>query len=162
MKDEKIDRNNGKRTTLFSRENQPSKKAGKSFKTKLLDAVRAESLIGSRPSDSLETAETLYITHMAKRAFDVDDQASATLSKELLSKSYASLKSTMPEIQFDFDPDSKPSDQASQILKAAADGLMPPDVAQIFISSIASMMKIEEVTELAKRLEAIEKQLGVN
>lgn len=150
--------------TSFSASNQPENKGkrGKAFKTILLEVIREESLIGANPDLSKEEAERLYISYVSKRAFDSDDTNSATLLKELLSKSYPTLKSTLPTVDFEFSESSKPSEQAAQILKAASDGKIPPDVAQIFISSIASMMKIEEVTEIAKRLDEIEKALGVS
>ncbi len=151
-----------KKDTTFSSSNQPPRGRGKSFKTKLLEVIREESLIGASPKTTPEEAEKLYLTHFAKRAFDVDDNASGTLGKELLSKSYPSLKSTMPTVDFEFSAESTPLEQANQILKAAADGIIPPDVAQIFITSIASMMKIDEITEIANRLTAIEKELGIN
>lgn len=135
---------------------------GRSFKNKLFDVIKEHSLIGAAPDISKEDAEKLYLTHFAKRAFDTDDQASGTLSNALLNKSYPSLKSTMPSVNFEFSEESTPLKQAAQILKAASDGKIPPDVAQIFISSIASMMKIEEVTEIANRLTAIEQELGID
>jgi hypothetical protein len=146
--------------TSFTQDNQP-KGRGKSFKTVLLDAIRAESLLNTNPESTKPEAEAAFIKHLSDRAFDKDDTASGTLLKELLSKAYGSIKATMPNIEFDFDEGGTPAQQASQVLKASADGVIPPDVAQIFISSIASMMKIDEVTELARRLSEIETLLGV-
>lgn len=146
-------------TTFKAGESNPGR--GKSFKNKLLEVIRAESLINATPETTKEEAEKLYLTHVAMRAFDSTDNASGTLLKELLNKSYPTLKSTMPTVDFEFNKNAKPVDQASQILKAASDGIIAPDVAQIFISSIAAMMKIEEVTEIANRLSEIEKALGI-
>ena len=70
-------------------------------------------------------------------------------------------KPTVPVVKFDFKADATPSEQAAQIINEAAKGKIAPDVAQMFISSISSMMKIEEVTEIADRLEEIEKMMGV-
>lgn len=134
---------------------------GKSFKTKLLDVIREESLIGAKPDIDKKEAEKLYLKHVALRAFDTADPSSGTLLRELMSKSYPTLKSTLPTVTFDFLEDTKPADQAAQVLKATADGNLSPDVAQIFISSITAMMKIEEVTEIADRLCEIEKALGL-
>ncbi len=150
-----------KNSTTFGTDKQPQNRRSRSFKTKLLEVIKKESLIGASPNTNDKAAEQLYITHLAKRAFDIDDPASATLSKELISKSYPSLKSTMPTVAFDFSPETTPLEQASQILKAASDGLIPPDVAQIFIVSISSMMKIQEITDFAERLEEIEKLMGI-
>jgi len=147
-------------TTFEKGQDKPGR--GRSFKNKLIEVIKEQSLIDASPDIGDDEAEKLYLTHFAKRAFDINDMASGTLAKELLSKSYPSLKSTMPSVEFDFSTDAKPSEQANQILKAASSGIIPPDVAQVFISSIASMMKIEEVTEIANRLTAIEKELGLN
>lgn len=146
----------------FDQERQPANRRGKSFKNKLLDVIREDSLIGATPGISKESAERLYLAHVSKRAFDSEDNASGTLLKELLGKSYPTLKTTMAAVDFDFDENTPPSEQAAQILKAASEGSISPDVAQIFISSIAAMMKIEEVTEIANRLTDIEKSLGIS
>ena len=150
-----------KKDTQFSTDNQP-KGRGKSFKTILLESIRAESQLDTNPESTKPEAEAAFIKHLSDRAFDKEDTASGTLLKELLSKAYGSIKATMPNMEFDFDEDGSPTQQASQVLKASADGIIPPDVAQIFISSIASMMKIDEVTELSRRLKEIEDLLGVN
>ena len=147
-------------TSFVKGQDKPGR--GKSFKNKLMDVVREESLIGANPKLTSNEAEKLFITHFAKRAFDTDDISSGALGKELLNKSYPSLKSTMPLVEFEFLIDSKPIEQANQILKAASDGIIPPDIAQIFISSIASMIKIEEVTEISERLTVIEKALKID
>ncbi|WP_094752111.1 hypothetical protein [Psychromonas sp. CD1] len=67
----------------------------------------------------------------------------------------------MPFVIFDFDKDATPSVQATQVILAASKGFIAPDVANIFINSIASMLKIDEVTELQRRLASIEESLGV-
>jgi len=40
-----------------------------------------------------------------------------------------------------------------------SEGVIPPDLGALFIESISKSLGIEEITELAKRLEAIEKLL---
>lgn len=135
--------------TQFSSDNQPNEKnrRGKSPKTKILEALKR----------SAKTEDDFWDV-LVKRALDPDDPIAL---KEVLARLSPTKKATMPKIEFVFDANATPSIQASQILAAASDGVIPPDVAQVFISSIASMMKIEEVTELSKRLSIIEKQLGV-
>jgi hypothetical protein len=46
-------------------------------------------------------------------------------------------------------------------MKATSQGLIAPDVANMFISSISSMMKIQEATDMNRRIEEIELSLGV-
>lgn len=151
-----------KTKTSFTNDDQPEKRRGRSFKNKMLDIIREEALIEAKPDMSDKDAEKAYLTHFARRAFNAEDNASPMLSKELLSKSYPSLKSTMPTVNFDFTVKATASEQANEIIKAASEGVIPPDVAQIFITSLASMMKIEEVTEIANRLTEIEKALGIS
>ena len=68
----------------------------------------------------------------------------------------------MPLVEFDFNIESTPVQQANQILDAASKGLIPPDVAQVFITTIASMMRIEEITDISNRLSDIEKALKID
>lgn len=135
--------------TQFSAENQPSSgnRRGKSPKTKILEALKRQS-----------KTEDEFWDLLILRALDPDDNIAL---KEILARLSPTTKATLPNIEFKFDAKATPKVQASQILDAAAKGIIAPDIAQIFVSSLASMMKIEEVTELAKRLTEIEKQLGI-
>ena len=63
-------------------------------------------------------------------------------------------------VRFDLDPNAKPSENAIKIMHAAANGVISPDVAKIFLDGVSAMMKIEEVTELSERLKALEDKLG--
>lgn len=136
--------------TQFSSENQPetANRRGKSPKTKILEALKRSA-----------KTEDQFWDLLVMRALDPEDNIAL---KEVLARLSPTKKATMPKIEFEFDANATPSIQASQILAAASDGIIPPDIAQIFISSIASMMKIEEVTELSRRLREIEQQLGIN
>ena len=125
---------------------------GKGKKTLMLDAVRAT--CGS---------EAEFLERVVEVAIGGDDTPpNMQLMTLVLQRIEPPMKSTMPLVDFTFDSNLKPNDQASQVLQAASEGKIAPDVANIFISSIASMLKIDEVTELQKRLEAIEDSLGVN
>jgi hypothetical protein len=133
----------------FSSKNQPEgrKKRGKSERTKILDAMKRAG-----------SSEEAFYDLLVKRALNPDD---AFGMGELLKRIAPMPKATMPLVEFEFDEKAKPIDQAAQIMKASAEGLIPPDVANIFVSSVASMLKIEEITELQKRIESIEEQLGL-
>ncbi len=136
---------------------------GRSNRTKLLEAIREESLIGLTPSSTQDEAEKAHFLHIAKRAYDgIDDKDSGMLLKHLGDKCWPNLKPTMENVNFDFDPSATPSVQSQQVLKAAADGIIPPDIASVFIGSIASMLKIEEVTEIKERLDKLEELLKNN
>jgi len=144
----------------FTSDNQPQGR-GRSFKNKLLDVIRNESLLDLDGAASPEKAENAYLKHLAERAFDSDDPASPTLLKELLSKSYPGLKATMPEVSFALPEDATPVEKAEAILKAVSDGDIPPDVGALLIQAAKHTIDIEMATELKERMAKIEKELGL-
>lgn len=147
---------------IFDSENQPSNRRGKSYKNLLLEVIRKESMIGLTKASTKEEAEKAFISHVAERAFNADDMASSTLLNSMLSKTYASLKSTMPEYEFEFDVSATPMVQAQQILKAASEGVIPPDVAAIFTQCIRNVLDIEVNTDIKERLDKLENLINGN
>jgi len=142
----------------------PGKKVrgrGKSFKNRLFEAIKGSSLIGMAKDSSDEDVEAAYLAHFAERAFDTEDAASPTLLKTLIDKSYPSIKSIMPTVDFEFDTDSEPMEQANQIIAAASSGQIPADIAVIFVQCIKNCIDIEEYTDLKDRIEKIEASLGL-
>ena len=107
-----------------------------------------------------EETEQLFFGHIAKRACNPEDQASGMLLKLLTDKGWSSLKQTSELVNFDFDEGALPHIQATQVLKAASDGIIPPDIANTFISAIKSMIDIEEYTALKDRIEKLEAVLN--
>lgn len=116
----------------------------------------------SNPESSNEDVEKLFFKHIAAQASNPGSDHFGLCLKLLADKGWSSIKPTMEYVEFTFDEEALPHQQASQVMKAAAEGQIPPDVAQSFITSIASMLKIEEVTELKGRLTEIEKALGIS
>ncbi len=70
------------------------------------------------------------------------------------------LKSISPMVNFEFNPNAKPHEQASQVLQAVANSEIAPDIGQMFVASIKSMIDIEEYTDLKDRIEKIEEALN--
>ena len=144
----------------FDSKNQPEmenrKPRGKGKRTLMLEAIRA----------SVEGGEAELLKQVVSIALGKDGGEDAKPNPQLLTlvlqRIEPPLKSTMPLIEFDFDDSAAPSVQAGQVMKAVSEGIIAPDVGQLFISSIASMLKIEEVTELKGRLSEIEKALGIS
>ncbi len=129
---------------------------GRGKKSLMLEAIRATC------KDEDEFLQRVVKAAMGDVFADPPQPPNPMLMNMVLQRIEPPMKSTMPLVEFEFTPTSKPHEQAAQVMKAAADGLIPPDIANMFVSSIASMMKIEEVTEIAKRLESIEASLGIN
>ncbi|AUR86836.1 coil containing protein, partial [Vibrio phage 1.090.B._10N.286.48.F1] len=144
----------------FDSNNQPEmddrKPRGKGKRTLMLEAIRA----------SIEGGEAEFLKEVVTIALGKNGGEDAKPNPQLLTlvlqRIEPPLKSTMPLIEFDFDEGAIPSKQAAQVMRAVSDGIIAPDVGQLFIGSIASMLKIEEVTELKDRLSEIEKALGIS
>ncbi|AUR83700.1 hypothetical protein NVP1039O_01, partial [Vibrio phage 1.039.O._10N.286.55.A2] len=144
----------------FDSNNQPEmddrKPRGKGKRTLMLEAIRA----------SIEGGEAEFLKEVVTIALGKNGGEDAKPNPQLLTlvlqRIEPPLKSTMPLIEFDFDEGAIPSKQAAQVMRAVSDGVIAPDVGQLFIGSIASMLKIEEVTELKDRLSEIEKALGIS
>lgn len=136
-------------TTLKKGDNLPPR--GKSGRTLVLEGIKA-----ALPEiEDKNEAQDAFFKMVARRAFDFDDKDSAMLAKWLGDKGYANLKPVMEKVSFDFDESGTPYEQAAQVLKAASEGFISPDVAQMFMGSINGLVKIEEVTEIRKELEAL-------
>ncbi len=136
----------GKTKTSFDKERQPRKRRGPSERTKIMAAMERKS-----------KDEEGFYDLLVQRAFNPEDNFAF---KELLTRLYPIPKQTMPMIEFEFNEEADPHVQASQIMKAASSGHIPPDVAGAFISSIASMLKIEEITKIKDEIEEIKRLMG--
>lgn len=133
-----------KSSTSFNKEIQPKdrKPRGKSERTKILDAMKKTG----------RTEEGFY-QHLVNKAHDPEDNFAF---KELLSRLSPVPKAVNPMYEFDFDIDANPHKQALQIINAIADGKLPSDVGNIIITSVSSMLNIQEKTDFEERLKAIE------
>lgn len=133
-----------KNNTSFDSSNQPKdrKPRGKSERTKILDAMKREG----------QTEDGFYDL-LITRAFDPKDSFTF---KELLIRISPIPKSVSPMVEFEFNEKANPHIQATQVLAAISLGKIPSDIGQIFISSISSMLKIQELTDFEERLKAIE------
>ena len=147
-------------STTFGTDNQPSKGRGRSAKNLILEMLREESLIDLTPESTKEGAEKMFLKHIAVRAFNAEDSNSGMCLSLLANKGWPNLKPSNETVQFEFDKDAPPHVKASQVMYAAANGLLPPDIANTFIQSIKAMIDIEEYTSLKDRIEKLEKALS--
>lgn len=137
---------------LFTSENQPEKRKprGPDRRTLLLNAI----------ADVTGKDENAFYSEVVRRAMDPEDPASAQLMKEVLGRMYPTSRPTMPVIEFEFRKTGTPADRVEDISNAVADGILPADVAKVMVDIIKSGLDIVEVTELADRLEKIERMLN--
>ncbi len=149
-----------KTDTSFDSANQPSNRRGKAFKTKVFEVMKENAIDMCPPDATREEVEKVYLTHFVKRAFNAEQSESSMLLKSLNDKMYPGLKPTMPSVKFEFDENASVSDKTNQIIKAATEGNISPDVASIFLAAIKDQTVIEANTDLKARIEAIEAMLG--
>lgn len=126
-----------------------------SNKNRILEAMRQESFEGLTVKSTRDECEIAYFKCLVRKAKDVEDKDSGMMLKLLGDKGWSSMKPTLGNVEFDFDAKATPSMQASQVMSAAAKGEIAPDIANIFVTAIASMLKIEEVTALRQEVDEI-------
>lgn len=135
----------------YTKDNQPKNRPprGKAKKTLMLDAIRA--VCGTEE----EFLERVVTAGMGDPENDV--APNLPLLSLVINRIEPPLKAVSPTVEFKFRKSARPHEQAEDVLIAVSDGLISPDIGQMFISSISSMLKIQEITELEDRITAIEK-----
>lgn len=145
-------------TTLKPGDNLPAR--GRSNRTLILEVLRERGHLELTDKSTKEDAEKAFFHNVATTAFNLEDQNRGMCLKLLADKGWASVKPSSEMINFNFDEDALPHIQAAQVMKAAAEGRIPPDIANTFIQSIKAMIDIEEYTDLKTRIENLEKVLA--
>lgn len=155
--------NNKPRNQITPNTRKEMKPRGKSKRSLILDSIIEKGLLEVKQGASRVDAEKAVFGFMADAAFnptpDTTVVSNACLN-HLMNKGWASVKPSAECIEYEFDENSKPHEQASQILKGVSEGVIPPDIGSNMIASIASMLKITEVTELQDRIDALEAALN--
>ena len=147
-----------KSSTTFAEDKQPNKRRGKSGKTLVLEGIKAAIPL----CESAEQAQTLYFKEVAQRAFNPDDKDSAMLLKWMGDKGWASLKAVLEPVAFEYPEDGSRLEKADAVLNAMAKGVIPADVGSLFLRANDDVSSIEVDDVLRKRLEEIEKSLGLS
>lgn len=128
--------------TKETRKKMPGR--GKSERTKILEAMKRA---GS-------TEEEFYDS-LLSRSLDTEDNFGF---KEMLNRMSPIPKAVAPLYEFDFDEKGTPYNKSCQVLKAMASGKLPSDIGALYINSIQSMLKIQEVTELERMIKELEER----
>ena len=144
-----------------SRKEMPSR--GKAKKTLMLQAIR----------DQVEGGEAEFLKRVVEISIgrkgvpETEGEPEVTESPPhpkllalVLGRIEPPLKAVMPMVEFEFNIDAKPHEQAAQVVEAVSNGEISPDIGHMFISSIKSMIEIHEFTDLKNRIEKIEEMLG--
>lgn len=105
-------------------------------------------------AEVFEDGENGLIKNICESAKSGDIQAATILINRL----YPALKPIQEVTPFTLAGNS-PAEQAQSVLAAVAGGQIPPEIGVQLIAAIGQTLQIIETTELAKRLEDIEKTL---
>ena len=130
---------------LFSSENQPSNKRGKDKRKLLIEALERKGF----------TEGTLYDT-IVDMAINQRDTA---MMKELIVRFSPLPKPVAPVFEVDFPDDGTPVEKIDEVIRGIASGIIPADIGKMFAEVIKTGLDVAEVTELAARLERLEKLL---
>ncbi len=153
--------------TQFNRDTQPDdrKPRGKGKKSLMLEAIK--SVCGDE-QEFLKQVVSIGLGGWTQPDQKEDEEAqdpvfqnpNPMLLNMVLNRIEPPLKVISPMVEFDFNSSDKPHVKADKVLQAVSDGKIPPDIGQIFVSSIKSMIDIEEYTDLKERIEKLEKALS--
>jgi len=137
--------------TQFSADNQPKGRPprGVGWRRKILEAFER----AGRTEDE-------FIDYICKRAFDPKDELSPRLLDMLVSRLSPLSRAVFPLYKIDIPADATPADRIDAIIKAVAQEELPADVAGMLVTMIKTGIDVREVTELAERLEALEKLIA--
>lgn len=130
---------------LFSSENQPPNKRGKDKRKLLIEALERKGF----------TEETLYDT-IVDMAINQRDTA---MMKELIVRFSPLPKPVAPVFEVDFPDDGTPVEKIDAVIRGIASGIIPADIGKMFAEVIKTGLDVAELTELAARLERLEKLL---
>lgn len=130
---------------LFSSENQPPNKRGKDKRKLLVEALERKGF----------SEEKLYDTIIEMAIIDRD----TSMMKELIVRFSPLPKPVAPVFEVDFPDDGTPVEKIDAVIRGIASGIIPADIGKMFAEVIKTGLDVAEVTELAARLERLEKLL---
>ena len=85
------------------------------------------------------------------------DEGDVSAAMALLNKVMPNLKASNEPIQFTLDSSKGLSGTGEQIVQSIADGSVPLDSGAQLLSAIAALSKMQEIDDLTKRMEILEK-----
>lgn len=143
----------------FTSDYQPAKR-GQDKRTMILDAIKQAAVLTLPDKAEKADVERAFFARIANIALDDEHKDSGLCKQALLDRGWAKAKPEATMVLFDFNPDSTSSEQALSIIESASQGLISVEDASRLIGMIKDSIAIHESTELAKRLDELEKSLN--
>lgn len=113
-------------------------------------------LLEALKSANKPMSEEQFITHYIDTAVASDD---ASMLREIFLRLNPVPKPVSPVIEFNFPLKGTPVEKMDAIIAGIASGAVPTDLGKMMAEIIKAGMDVQEVTELAARLERLEKML---
>lgn len=133
----------------FSSENQPRNRV-KNYRTILIEALKA----ANTPMD-----ETEFLSYYINQAMTAEPTQATAMLREIFLRINPVPKSVSPMVDFEFPSEGTPVDKVNAIAKGVACGEVPADVGKMMADILKVGLDVQETTELAARLERLEKLL---
>ena len=149
--------------TPQKRKEMPSR--GKGAKTLILESIRERALLSLPKDATKQEAEKAVFGFLAEAAFNPSEDTAVIANTSLsmiMKKGWPDVKATLPLCDFEFNPEGTPVEKATDIMNAISNAELPADIGLSLISAMASVLKIEEVTEIKKEIEQIKEKLGLS
>jgi len=130
---------------LFNSENQPKNRRGKDKRQLLIAALERQGL----------SEDALYdkIVQMAEH------EGESARMKELIVRFSPLPKPVAPTFEVDFPDEGTAVEKIDAVIRGIATGVIPADLGKTFAEVVRVGLDVREVTELAARLERLEKLL---
>lgn len=130
----------------FSKESQPVNKRGRTKYNKLLEALQGAGY-----------DEQKFYEHVVNVAIGDGD---TVILKEILTRFCPASKPSAQEIHFNFPANGTPVQKIDSVITGVADGEIPADIGKLVVDMIKTSLDVEEITELAQRLEKLEEMIS--
>jgi len=96
---------------------------------------------------------------LTRKAIELAKEGDVTALRLCLDRIAPAPKSSAQPVTIDLPENGSLTDTARAIVEAAASGEIPADLAAQLVSAVASVAKVEEITELKGRLEGLERAI---
>lgn len=130
---------------LFNSENQPKNRRGKDKRQLLIAALERQGL----------SEEALYDKIVSMAVIEGD----SAMMKELIVRFSPLPKPVAPTFEVDFPDEGTAVEKIDAVIRGIATGVIPADLGKTFAEVVRVGLDVREVTELAARLERLERLL---
>lgn len=140
----------------------------KQVKSRKSDGTFAKGTSGNprgRPrSEAVEVRRKLmeYADDVIQRVIESAQQGDMTACRLILDRIVPALKPSAAVTVLDIPDDTTMTDAAKAIMRSAAEGSLPPDIAAQLIAALGNVAKVAEIDEIERRLTELEEAHGTN